>query len=134
MGIIISLVIVNILAAVILIIAGGFLIDYSFSMDTDKSLEERNLGSLYELPVDCSERGDQCVTVESGTLEEKNATAHRLYYLYDSKSTENGLKNLLVAILLIGMLLPTESFYFAQENRMIIVSAQKLSKKKCAPY
>ena len=57
--IIISLVIVNILAAVILIIAGGFLIEYSISMDTDKSLEEKNLGSLYELPVDCSGRGDQ---------------------------------------------------------------------------
>ena len=57
--IIISLVIVNILAAVLLIIAGGFLIDYSISMDTDKSLEEKNLGSLYELPVDCSGRGDQ---------------------------------------------------------------------------
>ena len=57
--IIISLVIVNILAAVLLIIAGGFLIDYSFSMDTDKSHEEQNLGSLYELPVDCSGRGDQ---------------------------------------------------------------------------
>jgi hypothetical protein len=52
--IIISLVIVNILAAVLLIIAGGFLIDYSFEMDTDKPLEERNLGSLYELPVVCS--------------------------------------------------------------------------------
>ena len=57
--IIISLVIVNILAAVLLIIAGGFLIEYSISMDTDKSLKERNLGSLYELPVDCSGRGDQ---------------------------------------------------------------------------
>ena len=57
--IIISLVIVNILAAVLLIISGGFLIDYSFSMDTDKSIEEQNLGSLYELPVDCSGRGDQ---------------------------------------------------------------------------
>ena len=56
---IISLVIVNILAAVLLIIAGGFLIEYSISMDTDKSLEEKNLGSLYELPVDCSGRGDQ---------------------------------------------------------------------------
>ena len=41
------------------LIAGGFLIDYSFSMDTDKSHEEQNLGSLYELPVDCSGRGDQ---------------------------------------------------------------------------
>ena len=57
--IIISLVIVNILAAVLLIISGGFLIDYSFSMDTDKSHEEQKLGSLYELPVDCSGRGDQ---------------------------------------------------------------------------
>ena len=57
--IIISLVIVNILAAVLLIISGGFLIDYSFSMDTDNSIEEQNLGSLYELPVDCSGRGDQ---------------------------------------------------------------------------
>ena len=57
--IIISLVIVNILAAVLLIISGGFLIDYSFSMDTDKSIDEQNLGSLYELPVDCSGRGDQ---------------------------------------------------------------------------
>jgi hypothetical protein len=50
---------VNILAAVLLIIAGGFLIEYSISIDTDKSPEERNLGSLYELPVDCSGRGDQ---------------------------------------------------------------------------
>ena len=32
-------------------------------------------------------------------------TAHRLYYLYDSKSTKNELKNLLVAILSIGILL-----------------------------
>ena len=44
------------------------------------------------------------VTVDSGTLEEKNSTAHRLYYLYDSKSTENGLKNLILATFWIGIL------------------------------
>jgi hypothetical protein len=45
------------------------------------------------------------VTVESRTLEEKNSTAHRLYYLYDSESTENDLTNLLVAVFIIGILL-----------------------------
>ena len=35
-----------------------------------------------------------------------------MYYLYDSKSTENGLKNLLVAILLIGILLLVLSLIF----------------------
>ena len=52
------------------------------------------------------------VTVESGSLEEKNSTAHRLYYLYDSKSTENGLKNLIVATFWIGILLFVLSLIF----------------------